>query len=201
MAKTNEVVQNVYKDFVSSVHKKVYGMTVNGTTLLTTNHALYKNAVISAELQKAQYVQQHGKDSDYKIATYDRLHIATERQGYLGFAQQANCALLYKEGQAEHFENPDHATIIMTKTPEEQVDYIDSVLDTHCATYNIDLNRGFSYSEVPFVDVTGAYKNEEMPPVSAHTRSGLMGLKTSLTQSSLYEFVHGDPASDITPEE
>ena len=47
----------------------------------------------------------------------------------------------------------------------------------------------------------GAYKNEEMPPVSAHTRSGLMGLKTSLTQSSLYEFVHGDPASDITPEE
>lgn len=197
MAKTYEAVQNVYRDFVSSVHKKAYGIKVGETTVLTTKHPLYKD--LGRQLLETQ--QKEGGALDFKSATFDRLHIATEREGYLGFAQEAKCALLYKEGQPGNSDKPDHVTLIMTNDPEKQEDYIDTILENHCASYNIDLNRGFSYSEAPFIEVTGAYKNEDMLPISAHTRSGLMGLKTSLTQSSLYEFVHESPASDITPEE
>lgn len=192
MAKHYEAVQKVYGDFVSSVHKKVYGLTSNGTTILTTNHAFYKSAVISAKLKQAEFIKEHGKGSDYSVTTFDTLHVASQREGYGSIKQDANCVLLYKEGKPEQFDKPEHSTIILTKTAQEQVEYIGDVLNNHCANYNIDLRRGLSYSEAPYINVTGAYKEEEMGEINAHSRSDLAGLEVRLTQGPLYDFIESE---------
>ena len=192
MTKVYNATQKIYQDFVSSVHKKVYGLVANGTTILTTNHSFYKNAVISEKVKQAEFVKENGKDSAYTISTFDTLHVAGLREGYSTIKQQANCAMLYKEGKEGQFDNPEHSTVILTQTAEDQVEYIGNIVNNHCMNYNINLRRGYSYSEVPYIAVSGAYKDEEISEMNMHCRSDLMGLEVRLTQGPLFDFIQGE---------
>lgn len=199
MEKQFDEVQNVYLDFIKNTnlsHGSVSAVKGNETIVYTTDRQVFERVSIYEKLKRAEYVKEHGEEGAYSVGTY-KLHVGTYRDGYADFKQDARCAMLYREGKAEKFESPEHATLILTDSLEAQAEYIDIVRDAHCEHYNISLDRGFPETETAYIKVSGAYEDQIMDPIWAHNRGDLTMLNAKLTALGLEENFHPvEPATE-----
>lgn len=191
-------VQNKYLELTNFdfSHGGVSAVKVPNVTVYSTNRKVTERVAIYEKLKKAELVKQHGEDASYDIGTYN-LHMGRLRDGYSSFKQDARCAMLYKEGQAEKFDSPEHVTLVLSDSLEEQAEYINIIRDAHCEKYNISLNRGYQNTETPYIEVSGAFENQFMDPVFAHNRGDFIVLNARLTALGLEENFHPvEPATE-----